>query len=81
MLRLLVERLPAMLSPAWTATRMQPIALDDVVALLRFVLGRAGASARTTTSAPGRAQLPRAARLTGSLLGHRARCSPCPSSR
>ncbi len=40
MLKRLVQRLPAMFCPAWTSTRMQPIALDDVVALLRFALGR-----------------------------------------
>src|SRR4051794_21714878 len=28
----LVERLPAMITPRWVATRTQPIALDDVVA-------------------------------------------------
>ena len=31
---LLVRRLPAMLLPRWTRTRTQPIALDDVVAIL-----------------------------------------------
>ena len=30
----LVTRLPAMICPAWTSTRTQPIALSDVVALL-----------------------------------------------
>jgi uncharacterized protein YbjT (DUF2867 family) len=42
----LVERLPIMLCPRWTATRTQPIALDDAVEILRAciedpaVLGR-----------------------------------------
>ncbi len=36
----LVERLPAMVVPKWTLTRMQPVAVDDVVALLSFVVGR-----------------------------------------
>lgn len=36
----LVQRLPAMLVPKWTLTRMQPVAVDDVVALLSFVVGR-----------------------------------------
>jgi uncharacterized protein YbjT (DUF2867 family) len=40
MLTRLVHRLPAMLCPSWTATRMQPIALDDTIALLRYCLGR-----------------------------------------
>lgn len=35
----LVKRLPAMLCPAWTQTRTQPIALRDVVALIEFALG------------------------------------------
>jgi uncharacterized protein YbjT (DUF2867 family) len=39
-LRRLVERLPAMLVPSWTATPSQPIALDDVVALVDHCLGR-----------------------------------------
>ncbi len=39
-LRRLVGRLPFMICPAWMETRMQPIALDDVVALLAFALGR-----------------------------------------
>lgn len=30
MLKQLVERLPFMITPAWTATRVQPIAIDDV---------------------------------------------------
>jgi uncharacterized protein YbjT (DUF2867 family) len=39
MLVRLVERLPAMILPAWTATRTQPIALPDVITLLGLVLG------------------------------------------
>jgi uncharacterized protein YbjT (DUF2867 family) len=33
-LRYLVERLPAMIAPAWLATPTQPIAIDDVLAFL-----------------------------------------------
>lgn len=40
MLRRLVERLPVMLTPAWTETRTQPIDLADVVALLLHCVGR-----------------------------------------
>ena len=36
----LVQRLPAMVVPKWTLTRMQPVAVDDVIALLSFVVGR-----------------------------------------
>jgi uncharacterized protein YbjT (DUF2867 family) len=34
-LRYLVQRLPAMIAPAWLSTPTQPIAVDDVVAYLR----------------------------------------------
>src|SRR3954447_20977763 len=34
MLRSLVERLPAMVAPAWLRTRTQPIGIDDVLAYL-----------------------------------------------
>ena len=37
-LRKLVTRLPVMLCPSWTATRMQPVALVDAVAALRFAV-------------------------------------------
>ena len=36
----LVRRLPAMVCPRWTLTRMQPVAVDDVVALLSFAVAR-----------------------------------------
>lgn len=36
----LVQRLPLMLTPRWTETRSQPIALDDLVAALAHVVGR-----------------------------------------
>ncbi|MGB0647268.1 MAG: NAD-dependent epimerase/dehydratase family protein, partial [Bradymonadia bacterium] len=37
MLLRLVERLPVMLCPAWTSTRMQPVAIRDVVAAIQRV--------------------------------------------
>lgn len=40
MLVKLVRRLPAMVCPRWTQNRMQPIAIDDVVKLLAFAVGR-----------------------------------------
>jgi uncharacterized protein YbjT (DUF2867 family) len=43
----LVKRLPVMVCPAWTATRTQPIALDDAVALLSFAIGRESCASRT----------------------------------
>lgn len=39
MMARLVRRLPVMVSPRWAESATQPIALSDVVALLRFVLG------------------------------------------
>lgn len=38
MLHKLVERLPAMLCPRWTATPTQPIALTDIVQLIAFAI-------------------------------------------
>lgn len=38
MMARLVRRLPVMLCPAWTRTLTQPIALDDVVRLLTFMI-------------------------------------------
>jgi uncharacterized protein YbjT (DUF2867 family) len=38
MMRKLVERLPMMICPKWTATRTQPIALDDVTSLIARVI-------------------------------------------
>ena len=37
MLLRLVERLPVMLCPAWTSTRMQPVAIRDVIAAIKTV--------------------------------------------
>jgi uncharacterized protein YbjT (DUF2867 family) len=39
----LVQRLPVMVTPRWTASLCQPIALPDVATLLAFVLGRPSA--------------------------------------
>ena len=38
-LRYLVQRLPAMIAPAWLSTPTQPIAVDDVIAYLRSAPG------------------------------------------
>lgn len=38
MLARLVKRLPVMLCPEWTLTKMQPVALDDVIAVIAAVL-------------------------------------------
>ena len=39
MLFRLVKRLPAMICPSWTETRMQPVALEDVVSAFEIVCG------------------------------------------
>jgi uncharacterized protein YbjT (DUF2867 family) len=39
MMARLVRRLPIMVSPSWAESATQPIALSDIVELLRFVLG------------------------------------------
>ena len=47
MLARLVQRLPVMVCPAWTATRTQPIALEDAVRLLSFAIDRESCHHRT----------------------------------
>lgn len=46
-LRYLVERLPAMLTPRWVATQSQPIAIDNVLQYLVDCLGAPGTAGRT----------------------------------
>lgn len=43
----LVERLPAMMLPAWTATQTQPIALADVVGLIEYCIEDPATAGRT----------------------------------
>ncbi|WP_459984751.1 NAD(P)H-binding protein [Nocardioides sp. AN3] len=45
--RQLVKNLPAMVVPRWTATRTQPIAIDDVVRYLAGVVGNEATLGRT----------------------------------
>lgn len=79
MLKRLVERLPAMLVPAWTATRMQPIALADVVALLRYVLGREECFHQGyDVGSPDVLSYRELLELTGELLGLRRPMWPVP---
>jgi uncharacterized protein YbjT (DUF2867 family) len=47
MLRYLTERLPAMITPRWVDTRIQPIAIRDV---LRYLVGAAGLPADVSRS-------------------------------
>ena len=45
--RQLVKNLPAMVVPKWTATRTQPIAIDDVIRYLAGVIGHEDALGQT----------------------------------
>ena len=58
MLRYLTERLPVMVTPRWVRTRIQPIAIRDV---LRYLVGGADAAAgrqpRVRHRRPGRADV------------------------
>ena len=45
-LRYLVERLPAMIAPAWLSTQTQPIAIDDVLAYLEQAPNVPGSTGR-----------------------------------
>jgi uncharacterized protein YbjT (DUF2867 family) len=47
MMARLVKRLPVMVTPRWAESATQPIALADVVALLRFVIGNEATYHRT----------------------------------
>ena len=89
-LRYLVERLPAMIAPAWLRNRTQPIAIDDVLEYLaqaaeRPERGRArGPDRRRRTCSP----TPRCSTLMADVLGKRrrpqtarCRCSPRGSPR
>ena len=59
MLRYLTERLPAMVTPRWVDTRIQPIAIRDV---LRYLVGAPTLPAEVSRALrhrrPGRADLP-----------------------
>lgn len=79
MLKRLVQRLPAMLLPRWTSTRMQPIALDDVVALLRFALGNERCFGESyDVGAPDAVTYRELLLLTAELLGRRVSAYPVP---
>ena len=73
-LRYLVQRLPAMIAPAWLKTRTQPIAIDDVLEYLAAAphvdAGRPAAKCRSaarTCSRTGTCSTawPRPSALTG----------------
>lgn len=72
-------RLPAFLAPPWLAARSQPVALDDVIAVLRAAVdGRVPAG---SWDVPGPERLSGRAIVerTALLLGRRARFLPVPA--
>ena len=70
-LRYLVQRLPAMIAPAWLKTRTQPIAIDDVLDYLAAAPRRSGVRRpRGADRRPGRALLRRHARPDGRGARH-----------
>ncbi|MDX2171096.1 MAG: NAD(P)H-binding protein [Deltaproteobacteria bacterium] len=78
-LRRMVRRLPLMICPRWTATPTQPIGLDDTVALLDWVLGRAEAFGQTYDIGGPEVLTYRALmRATAAALGRSALTIPVP---
>jgi uncharacterized protein YbjT (DUF2867 family) len=66
----LVQRLPAMICPRWTLTRMQPVAVDDVVKLLAFAVGERACFGQTfDVGAPEALSYRDLMALTAELLG------------
>jgi uncharacterized protein YbjT (DUF2867 family) len=55
-LRYLVERLPAMIAPAWLATRTQPMGIDDVLSYLAGASRRGFEGPRAADRWPSRAK-------------------------
>ena len=79
MLERLVKRLPAMICPAWTRTRMQPVAVDDVVKLLAFAVGEAACFGQIfDVGAPEAMSYRELMALTAELLGVRRPMVPVP---
>jgi uncharacterized protein YbjT (DUF2867 family) len=78
-LRRLVQRLPAMLVPKWTLTRMQPVAVADVIALLSFVVGRRECYGETyDVGAPEALDYRTLMAITAEILGLRRPMIPVP---
>jgi uncharacterized protein YbjT (DUF2867 family) len=78
MLRL-AKRLPVMVCPSWTTTPTQPIALDDVLALLEWVLGREDTFGETyDIGGPEVVTYRKLMVEAGAQLGHRPRTLSVP---
>ncbi len=79
MLLRLVQRLPAMITPSWTANRCQPIDLDTVVALLDLVIGDpASAGEVFDVGGPDVLTYRDMMQVTGEVLGKRRPSLPVP---
>jgi uncharacterized protein YbjT (DUF2867 family) len=75
----MARRLPVMICPQWTNTPTQPIALDDVLALLPWVLGRAETFGRTyDIGGPDVLTYRELMIAAGALLGRRPRTFSVP---
>ncbi len=73
----LVRRLPAMVCPRWTQTRMQPIAIDDVVKLLDFAVARRECYGQTfDIGAPEAMSYRKLMEMCAEILGVRRRMVP-----
>ena len=79
MMERLVRRLPVMVSPRWAESATQPIALADVVSLLRFVIGNEATYGQTfDVGGPEVMTYRSMMKRTASLLGLERRILPLP---
>lgn len=75
----LVARLPVMVAPRWARCRTQPIALEDVVRLLRVAIDRRDLAGRAyDVAGPDVVTYADLLRLTGEALGRRTRVVTVP---
>ncbi len=79
MMARLVRRLPVMVSPRWAESATQPIALADIVALLRFVLGNEATYGHTfDVGGPEVMTYRSMMKRTAAVLGVKRRILPLP---
>lgn len=79
MMERLVRRLPLMVSPRWAESATQPIALADIVALLRFTLGNESTYGQTfDVGGPEVMTYRSMMKRTAELLGLKRRILPLP---
>jgi len=79
MMSRLVRRLPVMVAPRWSATRSQPIALDDVLPLLQLAIADASLAGQAyDIGGPDVVSYADMLRATGRALGRRVRVLTLP---